>query len=147
MREVGGSVVAPKRRLGLVMCVALVVGNMIGTGIFQLPRNLAPLGWNSVVGWLATIGGTLCLAVVLLRLARGRADGCGPYVYPAAAFGPGTGFVVAWSYWISCWAANATLAVAVVTAALATVGAVGDAALPAAVSKGDARNAPITITQ
>src|SRR5437870_13809137 len=92
----GDSAVAPKRRLGLVMCVALVVGNMIGTGIFQLPRNLAPLGWNSVVGWLATIGGTLCLAVVLLRLARGRADGCGPYVYPAAAFGPGTGFVVAW---------------------------------------------------
>ena len=115
MTEPGVSAVAPKRRLGLVMCVALVVGNMIGTGIFQLPRNLAPLGWNSVVGWLATIGGTLCLAVVLLRLARGRADGCGPYVYPAAAFGSGAGFVVAWSYWISCWAGNATLAVAVVT--------------------------------
>jgi APA family basic amino acid/polyamine antiporter len=104
----------PKRKLGLIMCVALVVGNMIGTGIFQLPRNLAPMGWNGVFGWLATIAGTLCLAVVLLRLARGRADGCGAYTYPAAAFGPGTGFVVAWSYWISCWTVNATLAVAVV---------------------------------
>jgi len=104
----------PTRKLGLVMCVALVVGNMIGTGIFQLPGVLAPLGWNSVYGWLATIGGTLCLAFVLLRLARGRADGCGPYSYPAAAFGPGTGFVVAWAYWISCWTVNATLAVAVV---------------------------------
>jgi APA family basic amino acid/polyamine antiporter len=103
-----------KRKLGLVMCVALVVGNMIGTGIFQLPGVLAPLGWNSVFGWLATITGTLCLAFVLLRLARGRADGCAPYAYPAAAFGPGTGFVVAWAYWISCWTANATLAVAVV---------------------------------
>jgi APA family basic amino acid/polyamine antiporter len=104
----------PKRKLGFVMCVALVVGNMIGTGIFQLPRNLAPMGWNGVFGWVATIGGTLCLAIVLLRLARGRADGCGAYTYPAAAFGPGTGFVVAWSYWISCWTVNATLAVAVV---------------------------------
>jgi APA family basic amino acid/polyamine antiporter len=104
----------PTRKLGLVMCVALVVGNMIGTGIFQLPGVLAPLGWNSVYGWMATIGGTLCLAFVLLRMARGRADGCAPFSYPAAAFGPGTGFVVAWAYWISCWTANATLAVAVV---------------------------------
>jgi basic amino acid/polyamine antiporter, APA family len=104
----------PKRKLGLIMCIALVVGNMIGTGIFQLPRDLAPMGWNSVLGWVATIAGTLCLAVVLLRLGRGRAEGCAPYTYPAAAFGPGTGFVVAWSYWISCWTVNATLAVAVV---------------------------------
>ena len=104
----------PKRKLGLVMCVALVVGNMIGTGIFQLPRDLAPLGWNSVFGWLATIGVTLCLVIVLLRLARGRADGCGPYTYPAAAFGPAAGFVVAWSYWISCWVSFALFAVAVV---------------------------------
>jgi basic amino acid/polyamine antiporter, APA family len=110
----GSISITPKRKLGLVMCVALVVGNMIGTGIFQLPGVLAPLGWNSVYGWVATIGGTLCLAYVLLRLARGRADGCAPYAYPAAAFGPGTGFVVAWAYWISCWTANATLAVAVV---------------------------------
>jgi APA family basic amino acid/polyamine antiporter len=104
----------PKRKLGLVMCVALVVGNMIGTGVFQLPQSLAPLGWNSVYGWLATIGGTLCLAVVLIRLGKGRSDSCAPYAYPAAAFGPGTGFVVAWAYWISCWTANATLAIAVV---------------------------------
>ena len=42
----------PKRKLGLVMCVALVVGNMIGSGVFLLPASLAPLGWNSVYGWL-----------------------------------------------------------------------------------------------
>ena len=114
MAEAGGTAMAPKRRLGLVMCIALVVGNMIGTGIFQLPRDLAPLGWNSVFGWLATIGGTLCIATILLRLARGRADGCGPFTYPAAAFGPGTGFVVAWSYWISCWASTPLLAIAAV---------------------------------
>ena len=106
---------APKRKLGLVMCVALVVGNMIGSGVFLLPASLAPLGWNSVFGWLVTIAGSLCLVVVLLRLARGRADSCAAFTYPAAAFGPGTGFVVAWSYWISCWVANATLAVAAVS--------------------------------
>jgi APA family basic amino acid/polyamine antiporter len=109
-----GTALTPKRKLGFVMCVALVVGNMIGTGIFQLPRDLAALGWNSVYGWLATIAGTLCVLLVLLKLARGRADSCAPYSYPAAAFGPGTGFVVAWSYWISCWVTFAVLAVAVV---------------------------------
>jgi len=105
---------APRRKLGFVMCVALVVGNMVGSGVFLLPADLAPLGWNSVYGWLATIAGTLCLTVVLTRLARDLAGGCGPFTYPAAAFGRGIGFITAWSYWISIWVTNATLAVAVV---------------------------------
>ena len=103
-----------KRKLGLAMCVALVVGNMVGAGVFLLPADLAPLGWNSVYGWSATLAGTLCLTVVLSRLARDLGGGCGPFTYPAAAFGRGTGFVVAWSYWISIWVTNATLAVAVI---------------------------------
>lgn len=104
----------PARKLGLAMCVALVVGNMIGSGVFLLPVDLAPLGWNSVLGWLATIAGTMCLAVALGRLGRDLAGVCGPFAYPAAAFGPAIGFVVAWSFWISIWVTNATLAVAVV---------------------------------
>jgi APA family basic amino acid/polyamine antiporter len=114
MGGLNGTTVMPKRKLGFVMCVALVIGNMIGTGIFQLPRDLAPLGWNSVYGWVATIAGALCLVLVLLKLGRGRADSCAAYSYPAAAFGPGTGFVVAWSYWVSCWTAYALFALAVV---------------------------------
>ena len=97
------------------MAVALVVGNMIGSGVFLLPASLGPLGWNSVYGWLATIAGSICLAVVLMRLACGRAETCAAFSYPASAFGPGVGFVVAWSYWISCWVTNATLAVAAVS--------------------------------
>lgn len=103
----------PKRKLGLVMCTALVIGSMIGSGVFLLPVSLAPLGWNSVYGWLATIAGTLCIVAVLIRLSRGRAGSCAAFTYPAAAFGPGAGFVIAWSYWISVWVSNATIAVAV----------------------------------
>jgi APA family basic amino acid/polyamine antiporter len=105
----------PARKLGLVMCVALVVGSMIGSGVFLLPTSLAPLGWNSVYGWLATIAGSLCVVAVLMRLARGRAGSCAPFAYPAAAFGPGAGFVVAWSYWISVWVSNAAIAIAAVS--------------------------------
>jgi APA family basic amino acid/polyamine antiporter len=101
--------------LGLGMCTALVVGNMIGSGVFLLPASLAPLGWNSVYGWMLSIGGTMCLAFVFARLARDMPGGCGPFTYANTAFGPAVGFLIAWSYWISVWVANATLAVAAVS--------------------------------
>lgn len=102
----------PGRKLGFWMCVALVMGNMIGSGVFLLPASLAPLGWNAIIGWGVTIGGTLCLALVFSRLARLLPGGSGTFTYAAEAFGPAVGFVVAWSFWISCWTANAALAVA-----------------------------------
>jgi APA family basic amino acid/polyamine antiporter len=105
----------PGQKLGLSMCIALGMGNMIGSGVFLLPRDLAPLGWNAIVGWLVSIAGTLCLAVVFARLARRLPEGCAAFTYGAAAFGPGTGFIVAWSYWISCWTVVATLGVAAIS--------------------------------
>ena len=103
-----------KQKIGLPTSTALVVGGMIGSGAFLLPADLAPLGLDSILGWLATIAGTLCLCVVVVRLARGLGGESGPYAYPAAAFGPGAGFIVAWSYWITLWVGNATLAVAAI---------------------------------
>ena len=58
------------RRLGLWMCTALVVGNMIGSGIFLLPAALAAYGPISVAGWLATSTGAILLALIFGRLAR-----------------------------------------------------------------------------
>lgn len=108
------------------MCVALGMGNMIGAGVFLLPRDLAPLGWNAVIGWGVSITGTLCLAAVFARLAKRLPGGSATYTYAAAAFGPGVGFIVAWSYWISCWTANATLAVAAVSNLSIVVPALAD---------------------
>ena len=105
----------PGQKLGLLMCVALGMGNMIGAGVFLLPRDLAPLGWNAIIGWGVSIAGTLCLAIAFARLAKRLPTGCATYTYAAAAFGPGTGFIVAWSYWISCWTVVATLAVAAIS--------------------------------
>ena len=71
------------------MTTALVVGNMIGAGMFLLPAALAPYGMNAVIGWLITIAGALCLAFVLAELpARDRG---GPYAYTREAFGPTAG--------------------------------------------------------
>jgi len=100
------------RKLGIVMCTALVVGNMIGSGVYLLPASLAPLGWNSIFGWILTIAGGLCLAFVFAALARAMPRAGGPYAYTRAAFGPAAGFMVAWSYWIGVWVGNAAIATA-----------------------------------
>ena len=105
-----------KRALGVWAALALVVGNMIGSGIYLLPATLAPLGTNAMIGWLVTIAGAMCLAFVFARLAAVIPAAGGPYAFARAAFGPATGFAVAWSYWVLVWAGNGAIAVAVVSA-------------------------------
>lgn len=96
------------------MAVALVMGNMIGSGIFLLPASLAPYGGLSLVGWLVSAGGALMLAIVFSRLSHLNPAAGGPYAYTRRAFGDLAGFLVAWGYWISIWTGLAALAVALV---------------------------------
>ncbi len=99
------------RALGFWMCTALVVGNMIGSGVFLLPASLAPFGWNAVLGWIVTIAGALAIAFVFARLAQAFPRAGGPYAYTHAAFGAGPGFAVAWTYWLSIVIGNAAIAI------------------------------------
>lgn len=100
------------RPLGLWMATALVVGSMIGSGVFMLPAALAPYGAASLVGWGITLCGALLLASTFARLAVRWPCTGGPYAYTRAAFGDAAGFAVAWSYWISIWSGLAAIAVA-----------------------------------
>ncbi len=102
---------APPRQLGFWMCLALVVGNMIGSGVFLLPASLAPYGLNSIFGWIFTASGGVLLAVVFAQLARIYPQAGGPYLYPRVAFGECCGFVMAWGYWMSVWVGNAAIAI------------------------------------
>ena len=104
-----------KRNLGLWMCTALVVGNMIGSGIFMLPASLAAFGSISILAWLFTGAGAILLAVVFFRLSRRSPGVGGPYAFGREVFGDFIGFVVAWGYWISIWSGNAAIAVALVS--------------------------------
>ena len=99
-------------KLGVWMCAALVVGNMIGSGVFLLPASLAPYGAISIAGWVATSIGAIALALVFGRLARLVPRTGGPYAYTREGFGEFAGFLVAWGYWIALWAGNAAVAVA-----------------------------------
>jgi APA family basic amino acid/polyamine antiporter len=103
---------ARRRGLGLWMCTALVVGNMIGSGVFLLPASLAQFGGISILGWLFSAGGAVCLALVFARLAMLLPKIGGPYAFAREGFGDFGGFLMAWSYWIAIVTADAALAVA-----------------------------------
>jgi len=103
------------KQLGFWMCLALVIGNMIGSGVFLLPASLAPYGLNSVMGWVLTAIGSLLLASVFSVLSRAFPNEHGPYAYTRMAFGDLTGFIAAWGYWVAVWVGNAAVATAAVS--------------------------------
>ena len=99
-------------KLGVWMCTALVVGNMIGSGIFLLPATLSRYGPISIGGWLFTSAGALLLALTFSRLSQMIPSAGGPYAYCRAGLGKFTGFLIAWGYWIGLWSGNAAITVA-----------------------------------
>lgn len=101
--------------LGLTMATALVVGNMIGSGVFLLPAALGSFGPISLVAFAITAVGAILLALVFARLGRTYPETGGPYVYSKRAFGDFIGFWQAWGYWIAAWAGNAAIAIAFVS--------------------------------
>lgn len=106
-----------KDKLGIWMTTSLVIGNMIGAGIFLMPSALAEYGGISILGWLASSAGALLLATVFSRLsAMAKSKSGGPYAYSKRGFGDYVGFLVAWGYWISVWVAMAAIAIAFVSA-------------------------------
>ncbi|MBT8308286.1 MAG: amino acid permease [Maribacter sp.] len=107
----------PGKKIGLWMSTSLVIGNMIGAGVFLMPAALAAYGGISILGWLFSAIGALLLAKVFSKLSTlvRNKDG-GPYVYTKEGIGDFAGFLVAWGYWISIWVANAAIAIAFVSA-------------------------------
>ncbi|MBD9416985.1 arginine-ornithine antiporter [Pseudomonas sp. PDM16] len=94
------------QKLRLSALIALVVGSMIGGGIFSLPQNMAERADAGAVmiGWSITAVGMLTLAFVFQILANRKPElNSGVYAYAKAGFGDYMGFSSAWGYWISAW--------------------------------------------
>ncbi len=100
------------KKIGKWTSTSLVLGNMIGSGIFLLPASLAAYGGISLYGWLISAAGALLLAKVFSTLSSIVPQSGGPYTYTRAGFGDFSGFLVAWGYWISIWCTNAAITVA-----------------------------------
>ncbi|MBE0475084.1 arginine-ornithine antiporter [Rhodoferax sp.] len=100
---------SPPGKLGLGLLVALVVGSIIGSGIFGLPQNMAAgAGAGAIlIGWTVTGVGMLLLVRVyqMLSLRKPELDN-GVYAYARALSGEYVGFNSAWGYWVSAWIGN-----------------------------------------
>ncbi|MBO3752865.1 amino acid permease [Streptosporangiaceae bacterium NEAU-GS5] len=99
-------------RFGLPTAAALVVGSIIGTGVFALPSALAPYGPSSLVAFAIVTVGALALALVFGWLNKRVPGSGGPHLYARDAFGDFGGFITAWSYWLTSWIGNAAIVVA-----------------------------------
>jgi APA family basic amino acid/polyamine antiporter len=106
-----------KNKLGLYTATSLVIGNMIGAGVFLLPSAMASFGGISLLGWIFSAAGALFIAYMFSETSKllPNMDG-GPYSYTRQGFGDFMGFLMAWGYWISIWCASAAIAVSLVSA-------------------------------
>jgi arginine:agmatine antiporter len=100
-------------KLGPVLATLLVVGVLIGSGIFLLPATLASIGGISLMGWLAAAAGALLLAVVFSALVVLRPDVDGVADYARLAAGRYAGFQSGFAYWVSNWTGIVAISVAV----------------------------------
>lgn len=98
--------------LGFWRSWALVVGTIIGAGIFTLPAILAPYGSTSFIGWGIVSIGAISIALSLSFLASRIPRLGGPYAYVYDAFGYLPAVLVAWGYWITLLVSIAAIATA-----------------------------------
>jgi len=105
-----------KRDLGLWAATAIVIGNMIGSGIFTAPQSLAASSnpSASIIAWLITSVGSLFLALIFAKLGSLYPRSGGPIVYTRLAYGEFAAFLIAWTFWIGMWIGNAAIITAVV---------------------------------
>lgn len=102
------------RLLGPWMTLALVIGGVVGSGIFYLPIALAPLGGSVPFGWLISGIGIMAMAYCSSRIVS--PDGGGLQAYVENELGPGVGFIVTWMTWCSTWVGIPAVALAAAAA-------------------------------
>jgi APA family basic amino acid/polyamine antiporter len=98
------------RALGLTSATGLVIGSIIGTGVFTMPGVLAMAGTSSLLTLGVIAVGATLLAVMFGQLTKRvpNSDG-GLYAYARHEFGDFAGYLTGWCYWIQCWAGNAAI--------------------------------------
>ncbi|MDP4015404.1 MAG: amino acid permease [Candidatus Nanopelagicales bacterium] len=103
--------VSEGHKLGLPQAIALIMGGIIGTGIFGLPAQVAQFGMMAIVTLVIVTIGAMALALTFGSLVKRIPAAGGPYAYARYYFGDAAGFSAAWPYWITAWAGNAGIVV------------------------------------
>ncbi len=119
---------AGPQKVSLPTLTAMVIGSMIGSGVFLLPRRFGTetgvLG--AIIAWTIAGSGMLMLAFVFQRLAVRKPElDAGIFAYAKAGFGDYVGFNSAFGYWASACAGNTSYWVVITTTAGALFPALG----------------------
>lgn len=104
--------VSESNKIGLLPAILMVAGNMMGSGVFMLPANLADIGSIAIIGWLITVVGAIALGLVFAKLTEVTTAAGGPYAYARKAFGDYMGYQTNLVYWLANVIGNVGLAVA-----------------------------------
>ena len=116
------------KQIGPALAMAIVAGNMIGSGVFLLPAVLASVGSASLIAWGLAAVIAIVLALVFAFLG-GMRDGTESLSdYPGTAFHPALGFVAWTAYWAACFIGNVAIAIVAVGYGAAMFGVVLDTA-------------------
>lgn len=100
-----------KRELGLVAATSIVIGNVIGSGIFMSPATMARVSnpKAAIVAWLITAIGSIFIGLNFANLGSKIPKTGGPIAYTRAAFGDFAAYLIAWTYWVGAWVGNAAI--------------------------------------
>ena len=96
-------------KLGLWLLIFVALGSMIGSGIFNSPRDLISVAnpQGTLITWVIGGLGALMLALVFVYLAARKPElKSGVYAYARDGFGDYMGFNSAWGYWSVGWLGN-----------------------------------------
>ncbi|HEY0335260.1 MAG TPA: amino acid permease, partial [Stenotrophomonas sp.] len=126
-----------EQKLSRLELIALVVGSMIGSGIFALPsafgRTTGVIG--AAIAWCIAGTGMLMLALVFQTLSRRKPHlDSGIYAYAKAGFGNYMGFLSATGYWIGCCLADVACLVLIKAALGQFFPVFGDGTTPVAIA-------------
>jgi arginine:ornithine antiporter/lysine permease len=120
---------SPAVKLTMMTMTAMVVGSMVGAGVFSLPRRFAEETGVSgaLIAWIIAGTGMLMLAFVFQTLAVRKPDlDAGVYAYAKAGWGEYLGFFAAFGYWASACVGNVTYWVLIMSTTGALFPALGE---------------------
>lgn len=100
------------KKLGVLALTALIISSSIGSGIFAIPTDMASAAspGSALVAWAIAGIGVLALCLSVVNIGRKKAELSGIVEYAEDGFGPFSGFISGWGYWLSAWLGNVAFA-------------------------------------
>lgn len=101
-----------KKKLGVLALTALIISSSIGSGIFAISTDMAAAAapGGALLAWLIAGIGVLALCLSIVNIGRKKPELTGIVDYAESGFGPFSGFISGWGYWLSAWLGNVAFA-------------------------------------